>query len=125
MNVNGYGRWVLDSLGVWGEGDYLDKLEESFEVELHPTETDTLEDVYMQLEHWNQTKSDVRMGDVFAIQIFRQVIEKAVSELGVKETDFDYYANGMYDTNLKCKGEYVFSWREIVAKYKGKNIKKK
>lgn len=109
MNVNSYGRWVLDILGVWGEGDYLDKLEESYEVELHPTETDTLEDVYMQLEHWNQTKSGVRMGDVFSRQIFRRVIEKAVSELGAKENDFEYYVNGMYDTRLKCKGEYVFS----------------
>lgn len=109
-----WGGWVLNCLGIWDDGDYLDKLEKDFEVDLTPDDKETIEDIRLCIEN---NGSYPRCGDMIARHIFDAVIEKAVDELGASASDFEYDAYGTVETEIKCKGELVETWADIVAKY--------
>lgn len=102
-----YGKWVLDCLGLWQEGDYLDELEKNFGTDALDAEEDMLEEIRICMECDRKA-----LGNQVARCIFDQVIERAVDELGMKEEDFEYYCNGSLDTWLRYKGEDIESWAE-------------
>lgn len=105
-----YGKWVLDCLGLWQEGDYLDELEKNFGTDALDAEEDMLEEIRICLEGDRHA-----LGNQVARRIFDRVIERAVDELGMNEEDFEYFCNGT-DTWLRYKGEQIESWGQLESK---------
>lgn len=57
--------------------------------------------------------------DIFGLlcdEFYKNLINKAVSELNANENDFDIYINGAA-TSLYCKGETVYDWNDIERLY--------
>ena len=113
-----YGDWILQCLGVYGGGAYLDELAKDFGVEADEEENDMLEDIKLALEN----KKRVQLGNLLAMRIFHEVIGRAEEELGASEIDFDYYCNGTLDTWITCKDEQVYSWEDIEKLYQQNNV---
>lgn len=109
-----YADWVLRCLGLWDSGNYLDKMEKDFDVRLEIWDDDTIEDIGKLIKEQGK---QCRLGDWYASSIFETVIEKAVDELNAHESDFDYIAHGLYETELKCKGRVVKTWDDIKKIY--------
>lgn len=107
-----FGEWVLQCLGVWESGTYLDKLAENFKSDALENEEDMVEEIRICMECERKA-----LGNQIAARIFDDTIERAVEELGAKEEDFDYYTNGTLDTWITCKGVIVTSWEEIEKAY--------
>lgn len=53
-----------------------------------------------------------RFGDALISDLYLQIIERAVEELGLDEDKFNYYANGMC-SDLSYDGEDVYAWEDL------------
>lgn len=105
--------WTLQTIGLYGNGKYLDDIEEDFGVEVFDTEDEMLEIIKLA-----SNEKRPRLGDRIASELFRAIIERATKELeNAKEEDFDFVCNGVLDTQLYCKEEVVSSWDDIVEIY--------
>lgn len=108
-----FGEWILQCLGVWQSGTYLDKLAENFKSDALEDEEEMVDEIRICMECDRKA-----LGNQIARRIFDETIERAISELDAKEEDFDYFTNGVQDTWINCKGEQVTSWEEIEEAYK-------
>lgn len=70
------------------------------------------EDEMKQLIRW-ALDENVPLVNLILDATFREVVDRAVSELGVDESDMDYYVNAL-DSNIYYKHEEVNSWEELV-----------
>lgn len=111
-----YSKWILSCLGVFQDGDYLDELEKNFQSDALDEEEDMLEEIRICMECDRHA-----LGNQIAMRIFEDVIQRAVSELGAKEEDFEHCTNGSLDTWINCKGEQVTSWEDIEEIYNKEN----
>lgn len=98
-------EWVLQCIGLYGNGEYLDEIEENFQIELDLAS-------YEIIELIKEYPSNV--GNRLAEMMFKMIIEVAVNELNANSKDFDYFCNGSMDTHLYYKQEEVSCWEDIV-----------
>lgn len=110
-----YGEWILQCLGVYGDGEYLNKIAENFDVEVDDNENDMIEDI--EIAMGSKSDGSIELGNLIAYRLYEAVIVRAIDELGAKDDDFDYYCNGTLDTWITCKGEDVTSWLDIERLY--------
>lgn len=114
-------EWVNNCIGLWGGGEYLDKIEKSFGIDYDPTDDETIDLIKMCIE---RNPKRPAIANAIAAELYQLVIERAVEELGAEEEDFDYFCNGKYDTDLNCKRETVSNWEDIVKIYEHAKKKK-
>lgn len=103
--------WILQCIGIYQGGDYLDEIEENFQIELDLAS-------YEVIELIKEYPSNV--GNRLAEMMFEMIIEVAVNELNANSKDFDYLCNGNLDTHLYYKQEEVSCWEDIVELSKQK-----
>lgn len=97
--------WILQCIGIYQDSDYLDKIEEDFQIKLDLSDDETTEFV----QTWAPN-----VGNRMAEMMYDKIIDKAVKELDTDREDFDYFCNGSLDTNLYYKQEEVYCWEDIV-----------
>lgn len=97
--------WILQCIGIYQGGYYLDEIEENFQIELDLAS-------YEVIELIKEYPSNV--GNRLAEMMFEMIIEVAVNELNANSKDFDYLCNGSLDTHLYYKQEEVHYWEDIV-----------
>ena len=114
IETDSYADWILKCLGVYDNGDYLDKMEKDFEVTLFPEESETLSDIQCVIE---QHPDNPMLGNIIAIQIFNEVVSKAVNELGANENDFEIDLCAATMPDISCKGKIVKNWYDIQKNY--------
>lgn len=102
MNKNA--EWILQCIGIYNS-EYIDEIEEDFEIELDLSDDETIELVKDYAPN---------VGNRLAEMMYDEIIDKAVKELDADREDFDYYCNGDLDTHLYYKQETVYCWEDIV-----------
>lgn len=104
-------EWVLQCIGLYGNGDYLDEIEKDFEIEFDLSDDETVEIVSAYAPN---------VGNRLAEMMYDKIIDKAVEKLNANEEDFGYYCNGSLDTRFYYKQEEVNCWEDIVKLSKQK-----
>lgn len=97
--------WILQCIGIYNNGDYLDEIEKDFEIEFDLSDDETIELVNDYVPN---------VGNRMAEMMYDKIIGKAVEKLNANEEDFGYYCNGSLDTHLYYKQEEVYCWEDIV-----------
>ncbi len=104
-------NWVLQCIGIYQEGYYLDDIESHFEMQFDMSSDETIELVRDYAPN---------VGNRIAELMYEKIIERAVNQLCASEDDFDYICNGTLDTHLYYKKEEVSCWEDIVELNKQK-----
>ena len=94
--------FILYSLGLYDNGEYLDDIMKNFHIKEISTE---IEDLI--------ATSNGDLGNTLAFELFNEIIYKAEEELGLDTTKFTYYINGSLDTYLYYDGEKITCWEEL------------
>lgn len=105
--------WILQCIGIYQGGDYLDEIEDNFKIDLDLAPYEVIELI---------EENPTNLGNQLAVEMFEMVIQSAVNELKAKSEDFDYYCNGSLDTHLYYKQEEVSCWEDIVKLNQIKNL---
>lgn len=114
IETDTYADWILKCLGVYDNGDYLDKMEKDFEVSLDPTDSDTIFDIQCELD---QRPDYPQLGNMIALQIYNEIVSKAVAELEANEQDFTIDLTMPSKPEIECKNKVVTNWQQIKEIY--------
>lgn len=94
---------ILFELGIGIEDDILDRICESFDVELNSYDIKAI-------IHWSDDLSEC--GNAFIGRLYEKVIENAVDLYNLNRNDFSYYCNSL-DSNLFYRGERIRNSDEL------------
>lgn len=97
--------WILQCLGIYQGGDYLDEIEDNFGIKTNLNPYSTL-----FLVKWGMPE----VGNKIAQHLYFAIMDKAITQLKAKAKDFEYVCNGTQDTHLFYKGQEVSCWEDIV-----------
>ena len=102
-------EFICSCLGLYGSCEYLDDIQESFNIELNKSDIDKALQISPQ-----------DLSNTITSTLFDKIIDKAVEELGLNEESFDYFVNGSLDTHLYYDGEEVNDWEDLEETANGK-----
>lgn len=94
--------FILYTLGIYDNGEYLDNIMENFHIKEISTEIEDLIET-----------SNGDLGNNLAYEIINEIIYKAGEELGLDRNKFNYYINGSLDTHIYYDGETITCWEEL------------
>lgn len=102
-------EFINNCLGLYGNCEYLDDIQENFNVELNESDIDEALQISPQ-----------DLSNAITSILFDKIIDKAVEELGLNEESFDYFVNGSLDTSLYYDDEEVNDWEDLEEIANGK-----
>ena len=113
--MSDYKDFVCACLGFYGEGAYLDEIEDNFGVSVD-TEEEMMELISRANAH------GCALDNLIAGRLYDKIVERAVNELGLDSELFDSFINGNLDTSFSYNGEQIYSWQDLVEISERKNI---
>lgn len=116
-----FSEWILQCLGIPGNGEYLDKLEEDFGVDAYDLDEEMVDEIYYGVQRRNDfyhQRPKPTIGNSIVREIYSQVVKRACDELEAKEDDFEYEVNSPCDHRITCKGHECKCWSDIEKLYR-------
>lgn len=102
-------EFINSCLGLYGNCEYLDDIQKSFNIELNESDIDEALQISPQ-----------DLSNAITSILFDKIIDKAVEELGLNEELFDTFINGSLDTHLYYDDEEVYDWEDLEETANGK-----